>query len=138
MFCYAVDGVLMMRTASRLSTQPGSTTRKPDADAKPDEGHYPEQLRSGGWDGKARLADMDLDGMDLAFLYPTMAFFLAEVPDVELQTVLCRAYNDWLAEHAARIGAANDRKSMDRHACISMMSDWLSCKPMPRASPTGW
>ena len=42
---------------------------------------------------------MDLDGMDLAFLYPTMAFFLPEVPDLELQTVLCRAYNDWLAEH---------------------------------------
>ena len=28
-----------------------------------------------------------------------MAFFLAEVPDVELQTVLCRDYNGWLPEH---------------------------------------
>ena len=28
--------------------------------------------------------DMDLDGMDLAFLYPTMAFFLAEVPDLDV------------------------------------------------------
>jgi predicted TIM-barrel fold metal-dependent hydrolase len=99
LFCYAVDGQLMMRTASRLSTQQQQAVPDPDADAKGDEGHYPEALRSGGWDSKARLADMDLDGMDLSFLYPTMAFFLAEVPDVELQTVLCRAYNDWLAEH---------------------------------------
>lgn len=97
LFCYAVDDVLMMRTASRLSTQKDGAT--PRAVVNPDEGDYPEELRPGGWDAKARLEDMDLDGMDLSFLYPTMAFFLAEVPDVELQTVLCRAYNDWLSEY---------------------------------------
>ena len=98
LFCYAVDGVYLMRTASSLSTQ-RSGDAVPNPDASPDEGDYPETLRPGGWDPKARLEDMDLDGMDLSFLYPTMAFFLAEVPDVELQTVLCRAYNDWLAEY---------------------------------------
>jgi predicted TIM-barrel fold metal-dependent hydrolase len=97
LFCYVVDGALVMRTASRLSTQRQNAT--PDPDAKVEEGQYPEELRSGGWDSKARLEDMDLDGMDLAFLYPTLALFVAEVADVELQTVLCRAYNDWLAEH---------------------------------------
>ncbi len=98
LFCYIVDDTLLMRTASRLSTQ-ASDDAAPDPTRPGDEGDYPETLRPGGWDAKARLDDMDLDGMDLAFLYPTMAFFLAEVPDVELQTVLCRAYNDWLADY---------------------------------------
>src|SRR5262245_66397786 len=87
-----------MRVASSLATQRTSGA-KPNPEAKAEEGDYPETIRPGGWDGKARLADMDLDGMDLAFLYPTMAFFLPEVPDLELQTALCRAYNDWLAEY---------------------------------------
>ena len=97
LFCYVVDDTYLMRTASRLSTQREDAAPRKDASA--DEGDYPEQIRPGGWDAKARLDDMDLDGMDLAFLYPTMAFFLAEVPDLELQGVLCRAYNDWLAEY---------------------------------------
>ncbi len=97
LFCYVVDDVYLMRTASRLSTQREGASPRKDASAK--EGDYPEQIRPGGWDAKARLADMDLDGMDLAFLYPTMAFFLAELPDLELQGALCRAYNDWLAEY---------------------------------------
>jgi predicted TIM-barrel fold metal-dependent hydrolase len=98
LFCYMVDDVYVMRTASRLSTQ-RTGDAAPNPEARADEGDYPETLRAGGWDAKARLDDMDLDGMDLAFLYPTMAFFLSEVPDIELQTALCRAYNDWLAEY---------------------------------------
>jgi len=97
LFCYVADGVYLMRTASRLSTKPEKTS--PREDASPEEGDYPEAVRPGGWDAKARLDDMDLDGMDLTFLYPTMAFFLAELPDIEFQKVLCRAYNDWLAEY---------------------------------------
>jgi predicted TIM-barrel fold metal-dependent hydrolase len=105
LFCYVVDDTLLMRTASRLSTQP--STSGPRAETKAEEGDYPESgLRPGGWDAKARLADMDLDGMDLAFLYPTAAFFLFEVPDLELQRALCRAYNDWLADYCR---AAPDR-----------------------------
>jgi predicted TIM-barrel fold metal-dependent hydrolase len=104
LFCYAVDDQLILRTASSLSTQRTDST--PDPDASPDAADYPEEVRSGGWDPKARLADMDLDGMDLSFLYPTMAFFLSEVRDVALQVVLCRAYNDWLGEHCK---AAPDR-----------------------------
>lgn len=98
LFCYLVDDVYLMRTGSSLTTTPtvGAT---PNPETRADEGDYPEELRPGGWDAKARLADMDLDGMDLAFLYPTMAFFLPEVPDIELQSALCRAYNDWLADY---------------------------------------
>ena len=94
--CYVVDDVYLMRTASSLSTQPRNAAPTEDAT---NEGGFPDTIRSGGWDSKARLADMDLDGMDQSFLYPTMAFFLAEVPDIDLQTALCRAYNDWLADH---------------------------------------
>jgi predicted TIM-barrel fold metal-dependent hydrolase len=97
LFCYAVGETLLMRTASRLSARPA---RAPDPGADPRRGDYPEsQIRPGGWDPAARLADMDLDGMDLCFLYPTLAFFLPEVPDVALQAALCRAYNRWLADY---------------------------------------
>ncbi len=33
---------------------------------------------------------------------------------------------------------ASVRKASERQACISTISDWLSCAAMPAASPTGW
>jgi predicted TIM-barrel fold metal-dependent hydrolase len=42
---------------------------------------------------------MDSEGIDVAVLFPSVGFYLAEVPDLELQVVLCRAYNDWLADY---------------------------------------
>ena len=62
--------------------------------------------RTGGWDPKIRLQDMDAEGIDMAVLFPSMSFFVCEVADPELDAVLCRAYNDWLADYCA---AARDR-----------------------------
>src|SRR5581483_5956503 len=60
--------------------------------------------RPGGYDPAARLADMDLEGMDAAVVYPTRALFfgpLDPIPalhDVAFVADCLRAYNDWAAE----------------------------------------
>jgi predicted TIM-barrel fold metal-dependent hydrolase len=44
------------------------------------------------------MADMDQEGIDLAFLYPTTALRIGEIRETDYQTALCRAYNDFLAD----------------------------------------
>jgi uncharacterized protein len=47
----------------------------------------------------ARLRDLDLEGIDRAVLFPTIAFIcFPSVEDPVLATALCRAYNDWISE----------------------------------------
>jgi predicted TIM-barrel fold metal-dependent hydrolase len=62
-----------------------------------------EEIRPGAWDAKARLADMDLDGVAAQVLYPTVALAGAKTysDDPELQVACVRAYNQWLAELCA-------------------------------------
>ncbi len=57
--------------------------------------------RPGGVDPKARLVDMDEDGIDVAVLYGTVALGLWSIRDVDLQVACCRAFNDWLAAYCA-------------------------------------
>jgi predicted TIM-barrel fold metal-dependent hydrolase len=83
-FGYVVDDTFVMQVASSLA-----------APAKTADGRLP----SGGWDPEQRLRDMDAEGIDLAILYPTLAFFFPEVRDSELHAALCRAYNEWLADY---------------------------------------
>lgn len=51
----------------------------------------------GGRDPRARLADMDAEGIDAAVLYPTA--MLAVHPDPVVFAALCRAYNDWVRDY---------------------------------------
>ena len=55
--------------------------------------------RRGGFDPHARIADLDLDGIDAAFLYPSLGLFSGAVKDPELAAAMCRAYNRWLADY---------------------------------------
>ena len=57
-----------------------------------------ENVRPGAYIPEEHLKDLDLDGIDADVLYPTQGLFLYSVPDSELLTALCKAYNDWLAE----------------------------------------
>jgi predicted TIM-barrel fold metal-dependent hydrolase len=57
------------------------------------------QVRPAAWDAEARLADMDLDHIDLAVLYPTSLLGLQSNLDVDFGTAQARAYNDWCADH---------------------------------------
>jgi uncharacterized protein len=53
---------------------------------------------TGGVDPKARLADMDAEGIERSILFPTTGLFFGGVTDDRVNAALCRAYNDWLAE----------------------------------------
>lgn len=61
----------------------------------------PHALNPGVWDPTARLADMDMLGVDRAVVYPTLLNeYLPQIRDREAAVVLCRAYNDWVQEFA--------------------------------------
>src|SRR5688500_18695429 len=55
--------------------------------------------RPGGFDPHARIKDMALDGIDAAFLYPSIGLFSGAVKDPQLAAAMCRAYNRWLADY---------------------------------------
>ena len=59
-----------------------------------------ESMRPGSFDTKARLADMDIDGIYLQVLYPSVTLLGAKIygSEPELQVACVRAYNEWLAE----------------------------------------
>jgi predicted TIM-barrel fold metal-dependent hydrolase len=65
---------------------------------------------TGGWDPKARIADLDAEGIEQAVLFPTTGLFFAGIADPALESALCRAYNDWLADYC----------SADRHRLIGI------------------
>lgn len=60
-------------------------------------------IKAGGYDPKARIAEMDQDNVDAEVLFPTprlsQAIFANQ--DVEFHLEMVRAYNDWLSEFAA-------------------------------------
>jgi predicted TIM-barrel fold metal-dependent hydrolase len=62
-----------------------------------------EDLRRGGWDPKARLAEMDIDLVDAEVLYPTprISQLVFGTADPDLHLALVQAYNDWLSEYSA-------------------------------------
>ena len=62
----------------------------------------------GPWDPKARLGDMDLDGVKMEVLYPSMArnFYSLKGEEVPLQQAGLKSYNDWLRDYCS---AASDR-----------------------------
>ncbi len=66
-----------------------------------------EELHKGGWDGKARIADQDRDGVIGEVIYPSVGMMLCNHPDAEYKQACMWAYNGWLAEEFC--AAAPDR-----------------------------
>jgi len=56
------------------------------------------EVRPGNYDGAAHVADMALDGIDAAVIYPMITRFTYEWADRELAIACARAYNDWLID----------------------------------------
>ena len=58
-----------------------------------------EDVRPGGYIPEEHVKDMDLDGVDVSIIYPTLcnALFIS-VADTELLSSVYRTYNDWIAE----------------------------------------
>ncbi|HEV3452938.1 MAG TPA: amidohydrolase family protein [Acidimicrobiia bacterium] len=70
-----------------------------------DGGRYSD-MRPGSYDAKARLADLDADGVDRQVLYPSVTLEGARVcaHERDLQRCCVRAYNEWLAEFCRDTG----------------------------------
>ncbi len=75
--------------------RPGSTFHDPSAF------HPLADAHPGGSDPRARLADMDAEGIDQAVLYPTIGLYVSAVGDPVAAVALAAAYNDWLAGYCA-------------------------------------
>ena len=61
-----------------------------------------EQNVLGGYIPEEHIKDLDIDGVDVSIVYPTVGLQLyCTVPDSELLSATFRAYNDWLAEFCA-------------------------------------
>ena len=59
----------------------------------------------GPWDPAARIGDMDLDGVKMEVLYPSMArnFYSLKGEEIPLQKAGLVAYNDWMREYCAAV-----------------------------------
>jgi predicted TIM-barrel fold metal-dependent hydrolase len=64
------------------------------------EGRF-EDVPVGGYDPDAHVKDMDVDGVAVDILYPSVGLRLFRIPDSQLLSAICRAYNEWLAEFCA-------------------------------------
>ena len=60
-----------------------------------------EEALPGGSDPKARLVDMDGEGIDQAVLYPSVGLYFWGLDDPAAADAIARAYNDWLASYCA-------------------------------------
>ena len=70
-------------------------TRTEDVPSQP---RFDKDVRRGGWEVKARLEDMAVDGVDAQLLYPTVGFHLYGLEDVELLYACFEAWNSWIAD----------------------------------------
>ena len=57
-----------------------------------------EDVILGGYIPEEHVKDLDVDGIDVSILYPTVGLLLYSVPDSELVSSVFCTYNDWLAE----------------------------------------
>jgi len=62
-------------------------------------------LRPGGWDPKSRMADMDIDRVDVHVLFPSYALLMARAQadskagvDRDFHLAFVQAYNNWLSD----------------------------------------
>src|SRR5512141_1408314 len=59
------------------------------------------QQHAGGWDAKARMKEMEVDGLSAEVLYPTLGLDLFAIDDAGLQEECFRVYNDWLIDYCS-------------------------------------
>jgi predicted TIM-barrel fold metal-dependent hydrolase len=74
------------------------------------------------------LQDMDVEGIDLAVLYPTNALFIGEIRERDYAAALARAYNDWLHAYCQ---AAPDR--LKGVALLPVQDVTAACRELERA-----
>lgn len=88
-----------------------------------------EEAQPGGFDPVQRLADMDVEGIDAAVLYPTLGLYAWGIEDAEAAVAVARAYNDWLAAYCSA-----DRTRMFGAAMLPMQDPAAAARELRRAS----
>ena len=57
-----------------------------------------DEITPGGYDPHVRVKDMDLEGIEVAFFYPSLWLIYGDLDDPQLAAAACRAYNNWIAD----------------------------------------
>ena len=90
-----VDGLKSQSFAS-MASQPGVRFENPKDLKKYDEW---ENARLGAYIPEEAIKDMDIDGVDVGLIYPSVGQIMYfSVKDSLLMDAVCRVYNDWVAE----------------------------------------
>lgn len=87
-----------------------------------------EDGKRGGFDPVARLEDMDVEGIDIVVLFPTLGMFLGGIKDVKLAEETSIAYNNWLFDYCS----ANPRR-LKGYAHVPLQDVKIAIKEMRRA-----
>lgn len=77
---------------------PGLREKYPKFPARISPGEKP-----GGWNPRARIDEMEIDGVSAEVLYPTLGLRLFALEDAELQEACFRIANDWLIEYCQTV-----------------------------------
>ena len=56
-------------------------------------------VRPGGFIPEEHIKDMDIDGVEVSVLYPSVGLMLYSLADGELMSSLFKTYNDWIVEY---------------------------------------
>ena len=90
---WVCDGIRGQDTGS--GSQAGLRFEEPEKLSRHD--RY-ENVRPGGFIPEEHVKYMDIDGVDVSVMYPTAGLICYSVPDSELLTAICDAYNGWITE----------------------------------------
>jgi predicted TIM-barrel fold metal-dependent hydrolase len=99
-FAIQVDGVPINTPADwETETSAEQTARRDERISATFRELFPAAYER-GFDAVAQLADMDIEGVDLAFLYPSYGLFATASSELDpvIAAATCRAYNNWLAD----------------------------------------
>ncbi|HWP58217.1 MAG TPA: amidohydrolase family protein [Candidatus Acidoferrales bacterium] len=105
---YFERGSLYERRPRRVRDNNGNTRLMVDGELLPRRygrwrgsggGMAPERRREGGWNPSKRLEDMDVEGIDVAVLFPSQLLALPQVLDPALALAMTKAQHRWLADY---------------------------------------
>jgi predicted TIM-barrel fold metal-dependent hydrolase len=86
--------LLFVLEGKRHHRRPDETPFRPKEDGSPVNEH-----RDLATDPRARLKDMDRDGIERGLLFPSAGLYLTSVEEDAYAAALCRAYNNWLYDY---------------------------------------
>ena len=92
-----------------------------------------ENVRPGGYIPEEQIKDMDIDGVDVSIVYPTVGLQLFKQPDGVLLSAIFSAYNDWVAEFCSV-----EPKRLKGIAVINVDDVQVGVKELERCAKVGF